>query len=104
MFPSLKIRWLLDHVSTSDTLCIGTIDSWLIYNLTGGKTFATDRSNASRTQLLNLEAGCWDRDMCSLFDVPTSVPPDCQEQRRQFWFDPFHARHTRWNTRRVGDR
>ncbi len=84
MFPSLKIRWLLDHASTSDTLCVGTIDSWLIYNLTGGKTFATDRSNASRTQLLNLEAGCWDRDMCSLFDVPTSVLPTVRNSADNF--------------------
>jgi glycerol kinase len=75
LFPSLKIRWLLDHAHQSNDICVGTIDSWLIYKLTGGIVHATDRSNASRTQLLNIAAGEWDPDLCELLEVPASVLP-----------------------------
>ena len=60
LFPAPKIRWLLDKAGDGD-LCAGTVDSWLIWKLTGGRSHATDRSNASRTQLLNVQKGEWGR-------------------------------------------
>ena len=54
-------------------LCAGTIDSWLVFKLTGGRVFATDYSNASRTQLMNLETLAWDEEVCALFGVPVSM-------------------------------
>lgn len=75
LFPSLKIRWLLDQLPSSDHVCIGTVDSWLIFKLTGGRVFATDRSNAARTQLLGIASGRWDTDMCALFGVSPNILP-----------------------------
>ncbi len=75
-FSAAKIAWLLENVAEAkacagaDTLCAGTMDSWLVYRLTGGKTFATDYSNASRTQLFNIRDLAWDEDVCALFGVP----------------------------------
>jgi glycerol kinase len=81
LFPSTKIEWLFENYpelrrSAEDgTLCVGTVDSWLVWNLTGGKEFRTDYSNASRTQLLNLRQGCWDPELLALFGIPASVLP-----------------------------
>lgn len=72
LFPATKIRWLLDNHSAPDCR-VGTVDSWLIWNLTGGQTFATDRSNASRTQLLNVRTGQWDKELGALFGVDTDA-------------------------------
>ena len=72
LFPASKIRWLMDHTD-SRRRCIGTVDSWLIWNLTNKQTFATDRSNASRTQLLDVQSGQWDDELCTLFRVDRNV-------------------------------
>ena len=58
------------------SLCLGTVDAWLVWNLTGGKRFVTDFSNASRTQLFNLAKGAWDPELLTLFGVPTSALPE----------------------------
>lgn len=86
LFPALKMRWLIDHVdpSLSSDLCLGTVDSWLIFRLTGGENFATDRSNASRTQLLNIATGDWDDDLCRLFDVPKALLPSLRDSSTVF--------------------
>jgi glycerol kinase len=79
LFPSSKIQWLFanrpDLLKLADAgeLCLGTVDSWLVWNLTGGKRFVTDFSNASRTQLLNLSRGAWDPELLALFGVPSSA-------------------------------
>jgi glycerol kinase len=79
LFPSSKIRWLFENrpellkLADAGELCLGTVDSWLVWNLTGGKRFVTDFSNASRTQLLNLEQGAWDPQLLDLFGVPAST-------------------------------
>ncbi len=79
-FSASKIRWILDHVpdaqrrAEAGELAFGTVDSWLIYRLTGGCVHVIDRSNASRTMLLNL-AGVWDGEMLSLFGVPRPLLP-----------------------------
>ena len=80
-FSGTKLRWLLDHVEGARAraergeLCFGTIDSWLIFNLTGGAVHCTDASNASRTLLYNIHTGDWDDALLALLDVPRSVLP-----------------------------
>ena len=68
-FSGTKIRWLLDHVP-------GTVDSWLIWNLTGGAAHVTDYSNASRTMLFNIHTLQWDADLCAALDIPLSLLPE----------------------------
>lgn len=81
-FSATKIRWLLDQdrnrhdLACAGKLAVGTIDSWLIWRLTGGKIHASDRSNASRTLLLNLQTGAWDDDLCRFFDIPPALLPE----------------------------
>ena len=76
-FPASKFAWLMrnnDPVSPEE-LCLGTIDAWLVFRMTNGKSFATDYSNASRTQLLNLQTLTWDPEICSWFGIdPRSLP------------------------------
>ncbi len=76
-FPAAKWAWLLENTPdlAGKNLCAGTIDAWLVYKLTGGKVFATDYSNASRTQLFNLTTLEWDEELCKLFEVPVEILP-----------------------------
>lgn len=76
LFPPTKIAWLLEHHAAGiEDICIGTVDSWLIWQFSGGRVHATDRSNAARTQLYNLALGKWDDGLCNLFGVnPASLP------------------------------
>lgn len=81
-FSATKVRWILDNVSgarekaEAGKLCMGTIDSWLIWNLTEGKKHVTDASNASRTMLYNIHTGKWDDDLLEMFTVPRSMLPE----------------------------
>lgn len=81
-FSAAKIAWVLKNVervqelADKGELCCGTIDSWLIYKLTGGKEFRTDYSNASRTQMFNISELKWDKQVCDLFGIPTSALPE----------------------------
>jgi glycerol kinase len=80
-FSGTKVRWLLDKVpgarelAERGSLAFGTVDSWLIWKLTGGRVHATDVSNASRTLLFNIERGEWDDELLAALDVPRSVLP-----------------------------
>jgi glycerol kinase len=80
-FSASKITWILDHVpgarSLADTgrLAFGTVDSWLIWKLTGGRIHVTDASNASRTMLFNIHTGKWDDELLDIFRVPASIMP-----------------------------
>ena len=80
-FSGSKLRWLLDQVpgarerARRGELAFGTIDTWLLWNLTGGSLHVTDPSNASRTMLFNLRTGNWDDDLLRLLDVPREVLP-----------------------------
>ncbi|MFT5128809.1 MAG: glycerol kinase [Rhodothermales bacterium] len=76
-FSATKLRWLLDNVDglAGRDLCFGTVDSWLLWKLTGGNCHATDASNASRTLLCNIHTGDWDDELLSHFGVPRSVLP-----------------------------
>ncbi|NNF03436.1 MAG: glycerol kinase GlpK [Rhodothermales bacterium] len=81
-FSGTKVRWILNNVDGAreladrGRLAFGTIDSWLIWNLTGGERHVTDSSNASRTLLYNINDLRWDPDMLELLDVPKSVLPE----------------------------
>ena len=79
-FSATKLRWLLDEFSGVDTsnLLAGTIDTWVLWNLTGGKVHATDHSNASRTMLMNLKTGEWDERLLDLFQIPAQILPQIQ--------------------------
>jgi glycerol kinase len=80
-FSASKLRWMLDHVpnarqrAEAGELAFGTIDSWLLWNLTGGAVHATDASNASRTMLCNIRTGQWDDDLLHLLQIPRSLLP-----------------------------
>ncbi|HEY0825715.1 MAG TPA: glycerol kinase GlpK [Ramlibacter sp.] len=81
-FSGTKLEWLLDNVpgararAEAGDLAFGTIDSWLVWNLTGGRVHATDPSNASRTMLFNLHTQDWDEELLALLNVPRAVLPD----------------------------
>lgn len=81
-FSGTKIKWILDHLASKgvdiplDRLCFGTVDTWLIWNLTKGKVFATDYSNASRTLLYNIKNLEWDEKMMQELNVPRSILPE----------------------------
>ena len=81
-FSASKIKWILDNVEGARSkaedgrLLLGTIDSWLVWKLTGGKVHATDYSNASRTLLFNINDLSWDTEIMDLFDIPSSLLPD----------------------------
>ena len=72
-FSAAKIAWIFENAEGArqkENLCCGTIDSWLVFRLTGGKEFKTDASNASRTQLFNIKKLAWDPEICRMFGIP----------------------------------
>jgi len=80
-FSGSKISWILEHVPNArqlaevGRLAFGTVDTWLLWKLTGGRVHVTDASNASRTMLFNLHSGTWDGDLLDLFRIPASMLP-----------------------------
>ena len=80
-FSASKIRWLLDNVpgarerAERGELCFGTVDAWLIWQLSGGAVHVTDYSNASRTMLFNIHTLRWDEELCEIFGIPMSILP-----------------------------
>jgi glycerol kinase len=81
-FSATKVQWILQNVkgararARAGELAFGTVDSWLVWNLTGGKVHATDASNASRTMLFDITKGEWDDELLKLFGVPRSMLPE----------------------------
>ena len=81
MFSASKMRWLLDNTdngharAAAGELCLGTVDSWLLFNLSGGKVHACDMTNASRTQLFNLHSLTWDEELLAHFGIPLAALP-----------------------------
>ncbi|KAK3584243.1 hypothetical protein CHS0354_035324 [Potamilus streckersoni] len=81
-FSGTKVKWILDNIpdarkkAEQGKLCFGTIDSWLLWKLTGGQVHATDISNASRTMLCNIRTGKWDDELCDLFGVSPAMLPE----------------------------
>ena len=80
-FSATKIKWIFDNVpgvrelADEGKLLFGTVETWLIWNLTGGKVHVTDYSNASRTMLFDVDNLCWDEVLCKKFDIPMSILP-----------------------------
>ncbi|MFL6351593.1 MAG: glycerol kinase GlpK [Bryobacteraceae bacterium] len=81
-FSASKIRWMLDNIpgvrqrAERGELAFGTVDSWLVWKLTGGARHVTDMTNASRTMLFNIHAARWDGELLALFDIPASLLPE----------------------------
>ena len=81
-FSATKIKWILDNVNgarekaEAGQLLFGTIDTWLIWNLTGGKSHVTDYSNACRTMLFDIDKLCWDEELCEKLEIPMSMLPE----------------------------
>ena len=80
-FSATKLQWILEHVegakakADNGQLLFGTIDTWLMWKLSGGKLHITDVSNASRTMLFNIDKLCWDEELLQLFEIPASMLP-----------------------------
>ena len=76
-FSASKIEWMITHgnLPVDDRLAFGTIDSWIIWNLTSGSAFVTDATNASRTMLFDIQNMCWSKELCELFKVPMNALP-----------------------------
>ncbi len=89
-FSGTKLKWLLDNVpgaraqAANGELAFGTIDSWLIWQLTEGKVHVTDVSNASRTMLFNVHTNLWDEDLLAALDIPASLMPAVQPSASLF--------------------
>ena len=80
-FSGTKVKWILENVKKYrlDHILFGTIDSWLVWKLTGGKVHATDYTNASRTLLFDIKEKKWDQELCRLLDVPFSILPEVKK-------------------------
>ncbi len=89
-FSATKLAWLLDHTpgaraaAARGELAFGTVDTWLLWKLTGGRVHATDATNAARTLLFNLHTGTWDEDLLRLFKIPPSVLPEIRDTAGAF--------------------
>ncbi len=75
-FSASKLRWIRQNVDLPASAIAGTVDSWVLWNLTAGRRHATDASNASRTLLFDLGTGAWASDLCAIFDVPPGMLPE----------------------------
>ena len=80
-FSGTKIKWILDNVpearrlASEGRLLFGTVETWLIWNFTGGKSHVTDYSNASRTMLFDVDKLCWDKELCEILGIPVNILP-----------------------------
>ena len=89
-FSASKVMWILANVegardkAKKGQLAFGTVDSWLIWNLTGGKLHCIDATNASRTMLFNIHTGQWDKDLLQAFDIPESLLPEVRSSCEQY--------------------
>ena len=95
-FSGTKIKWLLDHVpglrrrAETGQICFGTMDSWLIWNLTAGQSHATDMTNASRTLIFNIRNFQWDGDLLKIFNIPAALLPKVQDSGTIFGHTAKH--------------
>ena len=89
-FSGTKIKWLLDNVegarekANAGKLRFGTIDTFLLWRLTGGREHATDATNASRTMLFNIHDNCWDKELLELLDIPASLLPEVKDSSADY--------------------
>lgn len=93
-FSASKIAWILEHVEEArmqaeiGNLAFGTIDTWILWNLTVGKVHATDYSNASRTLLFNIKTHSWDEELLNIFGIPSSILPEVKSSSGYFGTTP----------------
>ena len=89
-FSATKLNWILTHVdgararAEAGDLMFGTVDSYIIWRLTGGAAHVTDATNAARTMLYNISEGCWDKDLLALFEIPESMLPEVRDSSGYF--------------------
>ena len=83
-FSATKVRWILDHVRPRGRTAFGTIDSWLLWNLTGGRVHATDVTNASRTSLFDIDRRTWSDELLRLFRIPREILPEVRLSAGEF--------------------
>src|SRR5690606_18910582 len=89
-FSATKLAWILDNVAGAraaaerGALCFGTVDSFLLFRLTGGRVHATDATNAARTMLFDIRRGAWDEDLLRLFRIPAAMLPDVRACAAEF--------------------
>ena len=95
-FSATKLKWILDNVpgarerAERGELCFGTVDTWLMWKLSGGRIFATDYSNASRTMLFNINTLKWDEDILRLMDIPACMLPEVRPSSGIFGYADRH--------------
>lgn len=91
-YPAAKLQWLLENERPNPKdLRMGTVDAYLIYRLTGGRSYRTDASNASRTQLYNLRERCWDGELCELFGIERDLLPEITDSNANFGETDFEG-------------
>ncbi|QDL94057.1 glycerol kinase GlpK (plasmid) [Paroceanicella profunda] len=89
-FSATKLAWILDHVegararAKAGALMFGTVDTYLIWKLTGGAAHVTDATNAARTMLYDIHRGCWDEDLLKLLDIPAAMLPEVRDSAAAF--------------------
>jgi glycerol kinase len=89
-FSATKVKWILDNVegararAQAGELAFGTVDAWLLWNLTGGRVHVTDATNAARTMLYDIHKGRWSRTICEMFDIPLSMLPEVRDCAADF--------------------
>lgn len=90
-FSASKMTWLIENEIREEEYHLGTMDSWLLYKLTAGKSFKTDYTNASRTQLLNLHTLKWDEELCGMFGIPLKALPEICDSNSCFGYTDFEG-------------
>lgn len=96
-FPASKFAWLIENTAAArgkaekHELCFGTVDTWLIYRLTGGREYKTDYSNASRTQLFNIHSLKWDSELCGIFGIDIGDLPSVCDSDSLFGYTDFEG-------------
>ncbi len=89
-FSATKIKWILDNIESSkkllkeDRLLFGTIDTWLLWKLTEGRSFFTEATNASRTMLYDIKKNCWSKELLKLFNIPHEILPNVKDSADDF--------------------
>ena len=110
MFSASKARWLLENIpdglrrAQAGEICLGTVDAWLLWNLTGGAAHACDVTNASRTQLFNLQTLAWDETLLDIFGIPARGPARSETVQCLLRRDGGAARNSGRRADRLADR
>ena len=109
-FSATKIKWILDNVpgarekAEAGELLFGTVDTWLVWKLTGGKVHVTDRTNASRTMLYNIRTLDWDDTLLKALDIPRSILPSVKDSSEVYGYTNIQGVDVRWRVLRATSR